>query len=280
MLRTLPLLVCLLGVVPLRAEDADPAAEPPEGRVPDDTEPIVTVPEIQPPVEAVLSFGEDMRRFPRRLWEDVRSLPTVRNGAILSVAAALSGASSQWWDDDVRREVVSGPQRFGDEPNSVLDNGGESLRQLVGASVLYGASLLFKQRRLHEASLDAVHALAIEIPVVLALKQGFNSTRPDGATKGFPSGHVASTFALAAVLHENFGLYAGLAGYAFGSAVAFHRIDTRNHDLSDVIMGAAIGYVIGSTVAESGTPLPEGMRLVPFSDPVARGGGLAFEFRF
>ncbi|MGH7818545.1 MAG: phosphatase PAP2 family protein, partial [Candidatus Binatia bacterium] len=200
---------------------------------------------------------------------------SLENAAILSVAGGLSFASHEHWDDDVREEVALHPERFGREVNNVLDAGGESYNQLAASGALYGLSLFLDHEPLHELSVDLLHALSIEIPLVIGLKHAFNSERPDGASKGFPSGHVASSFTVSAVVHENYGWAAALPAYVFSGLVGFHRIDTGNHDLSDVIFGAALGVVIGRTVGRNGSPSVEGLDLRPWTDPMSGARGIA-----
>ena len=94
-------------------------------------------------------------------------------------------------------------------------------------------------------------ALTIEMPTVFALKKASDTTRPNGDADGFPSGHVAGAVSLATPLDTDFGLYPAIAGYMFAGFVAWHRIDTGKHDLSDVIFGAAIGYTVGAAVGDA-----------------------------
>jgi membrane-associated phospholipid phosphatase len=121
-------------------------------------------------------------------------------------------------------------------------------------------------------------ALTLEYPVVFTLKKAFHTERPNGKSDGFPSGHAAGAVTLAAMLGEHFGLIPGLAGYVFAGFVAFHRIDAGNHDLSDVIFGATLGYVFGKTVAETDELPVLHARLVPYGGD--RVSGLALQWRF
>jgi membrane-associated phospholipid phosphatase len=162
----------------------------------------------------------------------------------------------------------------------MLDNYGSTQAQMIGVAGLYGLSLFLQHERLHEFTVDVIHSIVIEIPITTGLKYAFNARRPDGDPRGFPSGHAASSFALAAALEKNFGLWAGLAGYTAAGLVSFHRIDDGRHHLSDVIFGAAIGYVVGSSAAANEPPTPLPRRLVPFVDPIEAVRGLSLEWRF
>ena len=67
----------------------------------------------------------------------------------------------------------------------------------------------------------------------------------------FPSGHAASSFALATVVSERYREKHWVAPVAYGlaSLVATSRITMRTHFPSDVFVGAALGVMIGRHVA-------------------------------
>lgn len=230
--------------------------------------------------EVVFSFGKDLADAPSRILADVQGLATVQSFSILAVSGGLAALSREEWDTDVRQDVRNHPRRFGGTLNDVIDNTGASYTHLGSAAVLYGFSLFVQSPLLHEVSLDALHALTIEIPLVMGLKEAFSTERPNGENGGFPSGHTASTFALAAVIHENFGLLPGFLGYTWGTLVALHRIDTKHHDLSDVIFGAGLGVAIGFASARNGAPRLAEVELKPWLDPRSKAKGLGIEYRF
>jgi undecaprenyl-diphosphatase len=62
-------------------------------------------------------------------------------------------------------------------------------------------------------------------------------------SSSFPSGHTLAAFCTAIVLAENDAETAAYAGFA--GAVAVSRVHLRAHHPSDVVGGAAIGYVLG-----------------------------------
>jgi len=206
--------------------------------------------------QVALSFGHDMHHFPERLWTDVQEIPSWRTVIVLGAGGALAAISNAAWDDDVRRSVRKDPERFGHAENNSLNVAADPMVLFAGASALYGGSLLLESPRLHDFTLDVMSALTIEMPAVFVLKKAFHTTRPNGDPDGFPSGHVAGSMAVATLLGEHFGLYPAIAGYTITGFVAFHRIDYGKHDLSDVIFGAALGYAVGSSVADTDEELP------------------------
>ena len=84
--------------------------------------------------------------------------------------------------------------------------------------------------------------------VVNGLKYTVKRERPDGsAFNSFPSGHTATTFMTATLLHKEYGWkypWISICGYSLATFVGASRILNKKHWMSDVITGAAVG--IGS----------------------------------
>ena len=70
----------------------------------------------------------------------------------------------------------------------------------------------------------------------------------------FPSGHTLAAFCTAVVLADRAGERA--AYLAFASAVGASRIHLGDHHASDVVGGAAIGVLLGTTLRALGEQLP------------------------
>lgn len=230
--------------------------------------------------EIVFSFGKDLGAAPRRILDDLLGLTAPTNLGILAVSGGLAAVSTQEWDENVRDEVEDDPHRYGRTTNHFLENSGETYNHLAASAAIYATGLFLQSPTFHELGLDALHALTIQIPLTQGLKHAFSTRRPNGGKNGLPSGHVSSTFTLAAVAHENLGLLAGLVGYAWGSAVALHRIDAGHHDLSDTILGAGLGLAVGFASAGNGAPRLAGMEVKPWVDPGRGAKGVGLEYRF
>lgn len=75
---------------------------------------------------------------------------------------------------------------------------------------------------------------------------GTRSYETDGS---FPSGHAIATFAFARVIASEYpSKRVQLAAYAFALAVSASRVTAREHFPSDVLVGGALGYLIGGYV--------------------------------
>lgn len=83
---------------------------------------------------------------------------------------------------------------------------------------------------------------------VNTLKQSVHKVRPDQSNNNsFPSGHTATAFMLATMLHKEYGqtrspMYS-IAGYSLATATALSRQLNNKHWFSDVLTGAGIGIL-------------------------------------
>ena len=112
----------------------------------------------------------------------------------------------------------------------------------------------------------------------MALKAATNTRTPDEERQGWPSGHTSSAFTVAAVLNEYYGPWVGVPSLALAGLVGYQRLDSRVHDFSDVVFGAMLGYVVGSSIErDNKAEFPEifGMQVVPFADPETGTSGIA-----
>jgi len=113
---------------------------------------------------------------------------------------------------------------------------------------------------LRETGLLGAEALIDSDIVVTALKTASQRQRPpkdhssgeffDGGSS-FPSGHAISAWSLATVIAQEYGHQRPLVqvgAYGLATAVSLSRYTGRNHFLSDVLVGSAMGYGIGRYV--------------------------------
>jgi len=94
--------------------------------------------------------------------------------------------------------------------------------------------------------------------VIQGLKQVTNRKRPyvggDGGFwnggNSFPSGHSAEAWALAKVVSDEYSdrPFVKVGMYSFATAVSLSRMTAQRHYASDVLVGSAIGYLVGKFV--------------------------------
>lgn len=85
---------------------------------------------------------------------------------------------------------------------------------------------------------------------VNSIKYTAKEMRPDGSTRNsWPSGHTATAFVGATILHKEYGLtrspWYSVAGYGMATATGVMRVLNNRHWVSDVLSGAGVGIMSG-----------------------------------
>ena len=89
---------------------------------------------------------------------------------------------------------------------------------------------------------------AIMAGFVNGIKYTAKEMRPDGSSaNSWPSGHTATSFVGATILHKEYGLtrspWFSIAGYGVATATGIMRVLNNRHWISDVMSGAGIGIM-------------------------------------
>jgi hypothetical protein len=95
---------------------------------------------------------------------------------------------------------------------------------------------------------SAALSYGIMASFVNGIKYTAKEMRPDGSTaNSWPSGHTATSFVGASILHKEYGLtrspWYSVAGYGVATATGIMRILNNRHWISDVMSGAGIGIM-------------------------------------
>jgi len=199
------------------------------------------------------------------------------NALLLTVTMGASVAIRGTDVDDTVRRRIHRHQQLGDfdEPIQILGNPGT---HFAATGVLWLSSTLMKDAKQHEVAKALTQALAVTGASTLLLKVAANTRAPDNEPFAWPSGHTSSSFTVAAVLNEYYGPWVGVPSFALAGLVGYQRLDSRVHDFSDVVFGAMLGYVVGTSIArDQKARFPEiwGMQVLPFNDPETGAAGLA-----
>ena len=229
-------------------------------------------------------MGHEARDFiTRGVWRGFKtSFWDLENTLVLTATLGASVAIRETGVDRAVRRRVRGHQQFGDLDETVQILGNPGLH-FAGAGVLWLTSTLTKDVKQHEVAKSLTQALAVTGASTLVLKFAVQTRSPNGEPYGWPSGHTSSAFTTAAVLNEHYGPLVGIPSLALAGLVGYQRIDSREHELSDVIFGAMLGYIVGTSIArDEKAELPEifGMKIIPFTDAQTGASGLALWKQF
>ncbi len=147
-------------------------------------------------------------------------------------------------DDDLQNSFEP-DSLFGSTGNSIIGwtlspytIGGVSIITWIVAHNTHHPKLAMTARALTEA-------LFLSLGIDAVAKLSFRREGPDGSNFSFPSAHATAAFTAAGVLTTLYGWKAALPSYALAGLVSVSRIDDDEHFLSDVVMGAVLGSVIG-----------------------------------
>jgi len=87
----------------------------------------------------------------------------------------------------------------------------------------------------------------------------------DQGFQSMPSGHVSSAFAIMTVMAKQYDhWWVEIPAYTFCAGVAFQRMESRSHWLSDTIVGGGLGYWVGSTLVRHSAGVTEKSLFRPY----------------
>jgi membrane-associated phospholipid phosphatase len=132
--------------------------------------------------------------------------------------------------------------------------------ELGSSALMWGLGCRAHSNGVSRAGFATLSAMGAAATVDLALKLSFNRQFPfthnstgefwEGG-RSFPSGHSATSFAFAAAIAHYYphNRWVKWGAYALATGVTLSRYPAKKHYLSDILMGATVGYVTGSYVA-------------------------------
>ena len=177
------------------------------------------------------------------------------------IIITMTGASFSL-DNKIRNDVLAKQNKNLDRITDWGEKFGRPVFATILSGLLYSSGLLFKEKHLRETGQILAEAMICTGLYTQLLKISLGRARPytgegsleieplefefDSNENSLPSGHTSIAFTVATVLSERIdNLYASLALYSFASLTAYQRIYSDVHWLSDTILGAALGTVIG-----------------------------------
>jgi membrane-associated phospholipid phosphatase len=120
------------------------------------------------------------------------------------------------------------------------------------AGGLYIAGRRSDDPRFRAMTYSLVQANILTSAVTMGAKYAVGRERPNQqARDSFFSGHTSAGFATAAVLSEYYGTKAAVASYTVATLVGLSRIEKNKHRMTDLTVGATVGYIIGKAAVRS-----------------------------
>lgn len=263
------------------------------------------IPQTQPSPTLESRFFANILRDQRAIWTSPFALKWgaakwlaplgFATAALIATDRRTSGELVENGDDQTRLRI-----------SRDISQGGEVYTTGAIAAAFYLAGRAEHNARARETGLLGAEALIDGGLVTEALKlvtqrprppfdQGRGDFRDDGDS--FPSGHATSAWALATVIANEYKhhRFIQIGAYSLAAAVSVSRYTGRNHFLSDVLAGSAIGYGIGRYVYRThhdpsldtdngATGINKFSKLMPFISPrfspAARTYGLGLAWNF
>jgi len=254
-----------------RAEAADAPADASAGAPAD--EPHAAMPAIRGRstkdvlVEDLKSIPSGIGRGLKHTWAKPENL------IILGTAFGADRIVRHNWDGEIRDEL-----RYDDTSLAETDDFGTIIGNPAlhfGVAGAWYLTSLHKQDQGHyEKSRTMIQALMVNGLSTMLLKVSMDDETPNDEEWGWPSGHTSSSMCFAAVMHEYYGWKAGAPLYLLAGYSAATRLEDREHDLSDLVFGAALGFVVGHSVVQGELPNVAGFHMLPYGGRDA--GGLMF----
>jgi membrane-associated phospholipid phosphatase len=178
---------------------------------------------------------------------DFKNFFSADTGRTMGYVSLVAIASAPW-----DREGVNNGFNL---PTPIFQGGnviGSFAFQASASLATYGIGKATHNQKTAAVGRDLMRAQLLSQGMVQLTKVTVQRERPDGSDHmSFPSGHAASMFASASILQTYYGWKVGAPAYALGSYVALARMAYNKHHATDVVMGAAFGFVSAKTVTMS-----------------------------
>ena len=249
-----------------------------------------TLPEIpetvseQPLLDQEEKSGISFKSFHRDLGKNFLGLFSRENVLPFSIGVLGTGVSLEL--DDNLHDYFRNVDDLGQENRrfpAVGDVGAVLANRwflLVGTGSLVLAAHSTSNERFQDMTYAWTQGYVLNNLLTEALKRGVRRERPNGQnTRSFSSGHAANAFTFATIVSHYYGPRAGIPAYGIAGFVALSRMEKNVHYLSDVVMGATLGYIVGKTVVR-GRDKTSRVSWLPIVSPEGEGVGLMVSARF
>lgn len=196
------------------------------------------------------SWEQSLVSEQKTIWTSPWHLHAEDRNWLLPLGLGTAGLLAS--DKDIMRH-------FGSTP---IAHSGSFSNYGLGAMIASAASLYLRGVRGHddhsrETGFLTGEAAVDSVVVAESLKFAFERPRPNAVNAGdfgrggasFPSEHALAAWSIASVIaHEYPGPMTKLLAYGAASGITLARVAAREHFPSDVVVGSALGYLIGRYV--------------------------------
>ena len=210
--------------------------------------------------------------LPGDFVDDLGALPTRENGLWLLGGTALTILVYQFEDAEGAARALD--QGIWDPLSDLGNIWGDARLQIPLALATWGVGAWSDSPYTASTGYTLTRGLLLSYGVTSLLKLAVDRERPNGDRYSFPSGHTATAFTTAGVLTRRYGGWIGGTSLVLAGFTAMGRMEDMKHWASDVVAGAAIGWIIGRTVARGEPDGQAAWQVVP------AGTGLAMVRRF
>lgn len=156
---------------------------------------------------------------------------------------------------------------FSGGANRGLDELGKGYTLLAGAGAWYLVARAGDDAEGLDDSKLLLRSLAATGVSTLVFKTAFADQRPNGGGGAYPSGHASMTTAVATSLWMTQGAKVGLPAAILAGLVDVQRIDSKAHELDDIIGGVTLGWIVAYTLHKDQAPELLGARVLPAFSP-------------
>ena len=240
------------------------------------------------------NFLRDFLRDEKAIWTSPFRMRLKELKWVLPLAAttAVLIATDRHTTGEMRELVINQPAAL--RASQRVSNLGAPAATFGLAGGMYVIGRFTHDDRLRETGLLGAAALLHTSIVTNVFKTATNRQRPDKGDgrgrfwtggKSFPSGHASTSWALATVIAHEYHDQPLIRWGAYGvaAAVSASRVTGLKHHPSDVVIGGALGYLIGRyVVRQHSAPEASGVKttLYPYLQPATRVAGLGVQWSF
>jgi len=261
----------------LASQHSAPASDTPAGNgAPAGTESQPSAPQPGPLPGFRETLARDLKGLPKELWSDTKAVyGNPWNLVFLLGAGGASAALRPEVDDDIE-DHYDRHHSLKEDWRDAFGAAGNPITHFAMAGLWYLVGQQAQDVKTYETGKRMFSALAITGLTTMLLKVAAYTESPNGENLAWPSGHVSSTMALATVLNHAYGPLVGVPMFGLTGLVALERLDSGEHHFSDVVFGAALGWVVAEQVMKEHAPEVLGGRIVPYADPASGNAGIAW----